>query len=358
MYFKFFIYTLNIQGITKSILDDIIFDSDDERIPFSKKGPGRGHSRSGKRKRWTKKCYFEQDLLTAFRETLQPSSFKSRFAGYSADEISWFFESIKDNALKPKESFFHARNKLLLWLDKLHNSLSWEQTAIKYYIGRATGAIYVQDILTAIIKSYSNKNVITFLTEIQRIQMEKILKQRRAPVPDALFSLDGSHLRCTGRHISERLSVKYKWLPCFNALFIIERVFNTVCAVNLDPAARKHDITVLRDAWFYNEIEELMGRWIILADKGYQGVQHETSNIAFVLKINDKNRKRFSDRFWKQINAARADVERVFAHFFYNKFTQLGAWKGKSGETFQDWALNVICCIIVYNTLKINFQQN
>ncbi len=85
---------------------------------------------------------------------------------------------------------------------------------------------------------------------------------------DALFSLDGSHTRCTGRNYTERLSFKYRWLPCFNVLFIIERVFGTVCAFNIDPAASKHDITVLKESWFYQNLNEIMDGWMILADKG------------------------------------------------------------------------------------------
>ena len=342
-----------MQNIKNTFLNEIIFGSEDECIPFKKKGPGTGHSKHGCRKKWKKKLYFEQDLLSLFQKNLNETTFKARFAGYTPLEIEKFFETIKLKAIKSRESFWHSRNKLLLWLDKLHNCLSLHEISEKYCIGTATGVRYVEDVLKAIIHSYKNKNVITFPPKNQRIEMVKILKKKKVSMPDAIFSLDGSHLRCTGRHITERLSHKYHWLPCFNALFVIERVFGTVCAVNLDPQARKHDVTVLREAWFYNNIEEIMGEWIILADKGYQGVQHETSSMAVVLKRNQKNRNKYSKRFWKEINSARADSERIFSHFFYNKFTQLGNWKGKSKQTFEDWALNVICCVILYNVLKI-----
>ena len=88
-------------------------------IPYKKMGVGRGFTKNGERKKWTKNYYFEQDLLHIFASELKPSVFRSRFAGYSPAEIKWFFETIKHNAIRPKETYFHARNKLLLWLDKL-----------------------------------------------------------------------------------------------------------------------------------------------------------------------------------------------------------------------------------------------
>ena len=182
--------------------------------------------------------------------------------------------------------------------------------------------------------------------------MVQILKQKRAPLPDAIFVIDGSHQKCCGSKYSERLSYKYKWSPCFNVSFIIERVLGTIVAFNLDEAASKHDVTVLRESWFYNNIEQIMNGWIIIADKGYKN----TTEIAAQVKKNDKRRQNFSKNFWKTFNSARVDVERVFAHFFYNKFKLLGNWPGKHKKTFEEWSLNVICCIILYNILKIKNQ--
>ena len=236
--------------------------------------------------------------------------------------------------------------------------MSYKQIKQKYKIGETTSINHIKDILVAIVKSYENKNVVTFPDEQQRKQMVQILKQKNAPMPDAIFSMDGSHLRCTGRHITERMSHKYRWLPCFNVLFIIERVFWTICAFNLDKSASKHDITVLRESHFYNNIDEMMNGWIILADKGYIGVEKDTKCIAAVLKKNMDGRKMFSKNYWKKLNSARAESETVFAHFFHNKFSQLGAWKGKSKKTFIEWSLNVICGIILYNTMKLHCNKS
>ena len=114
-------------------------------------------------------------------------------------------------------------------------------------------------------------------------------------------------------------------------------------------------MTVLRDSWFYDNIDEIMDGWMILADKGYVGAHKETECIAAVLKTNMKERKEYSKKYWHQFNVARADVERVFAHFFHNKFTQLSKWPGKSQKTFIKFSANVICCVILYNLVKQHF---
>ena len=289
---------------------------------------------------------------------MHPESFRARFAGYNPEEIDWFFQKIKMRALRPKETEVHCRNKLLLWLDKLHNCLSYEQLRDRYRIGTATAKIHVSDVLKSILKSFEKENVIAFPQEDQKILMENILKQKGAHMPYCLLSMDGCHTRCTGRQIAERLSHKYKWLPCFNVTFLIERVFGTICAFNLDQSAAKHDITILREAWFHPYLNEIMQGWIILADKGYVGIKKDDIKcIAPVMKKGMKERKRFAGSYWHEMNLARSEVERVFAHFFTNKFTQLSKWQGKSKQTFIEFSANVICCIILFNTIKLRFRQ-
>lgn len=330
-------------------------ECDYECIEWKVKGVGRGHSRTGQRMTWRKKSYFQLDLLTNFKEKLLPREFKARFAGYNPDEINWFFQKIKKAAIRPRETEVHCRNKLLLWLDKLHNCLTYHQLKEKYQIGIATAKSHVDDILKAIISSFRGTNVISLPTLEQRLQMVKILKQRKAPMPDALFSIDGSHTRCSGRDNPQRVSRKYRWLPCFNVMFMIERVFGTVVAFSIDPAATKHDIRVLRESWFGMELDEIMDGWIILADKGYIGFEGKC--VAAVLRSNMRERTAYSREYWYKFNVARSDVERIFGDFFHNKFKQLGEWTGKSATTFTEFSANVICCIIFYNSVKMDFRQ-
>ena len=296
--------------------------------------------------------------MLLFQKELDEKAFKARFAGYNPQEIAWFFDKIKGQSMRPKETEVHFRNKLLLWLDKLHNCLKYQQIKVKYKIGITTAKNYIDDILKAVLLAFENENIVTFPDKTQREKMVRILKLKGSPVPDGLFAIDGSHTRCTGRHITERITRKYNWLPCFNVTFIIERVLGTVCAFNIDRAARKHDITTLRESWFYQYLNELMNGWIILADKGYIGVHKDGINcIAAVLRMNMKGRKHFSKEYWKALNIARSDVERIFGDFFHNKFTQLGKWPGKSAKTFTEFSANVICAIILYNSVKKNFRQ-
>ena len=56
-------------------------------------------------------------------------------------------------------------------------------------------------------------------------------------------------------------------LPCFGVHVICERVFGSVVAFNIDEAASKHDLTAIRDAWFYNTLDQILDDWLILADK-------------------------------------------------------------------------------------------
>ena len=320
-------------------------------IDFKKRGVGRGRTKDGSKKSWRKKFYFETDLLESKLRELGEKKFKQYFGGTTADDITTFWDKIRNDCIRPKETEVHARNKLLLWLDKLHNSLSWGTIQERYKIGTATAKGYLNDIMDGILKSFENENIIMFPTEKQRMAMVNVLMRRNSMMPLQLFTLDGKHALCTGRNDPERRSVKYRWLPCFNVMFVIERLFGTVCAFNMDKAASKHDITVLRDREFFRNIDEILDGWIVMADKGYIGSRNV--HIAAAMKRNDERRKWYSKEFWKIFNAARADSERVFAHFFYNKFTQLSKWPGKGSKAFIDWAKNVTCCIILYNYTKI-----
>ena len=138
--------------------------TDDEHVfcNYKRRGVGRGHCNSGQRRKWTKHWFFEQDLLASFQQSLSKAQFASTFAGYKPDEINWFFNKIKTNAIRPKETEWHCRNKLLMWLDKLHNELGYQQLSIKYHVGSSTVKLHITDILQAILKSFTNENSIIF----------------------------------------------------------------------------------------------------------------------------------------------------------------------------------------------------
>lgn len=318
----------------------------------------------------------EQDLVAVFEKKLIPARFKARFI-YSPQQVRWFYETIKEHAIRPKETMHHSRNKLLIFFHKLHCSLAGSQMADAYEIGIATAFSHVSDVVRAILKSYKQSEAISFPSMEERRLMEQILKRKGDKMPSAIFAVDGSHLRCTGRNVAERRSFKYSWyvtlsfslclahththcicsrrLPCFGVHVICERIFGTVVAFNIDKAASKHDLTALRDSWFYNTLDEIMNDWLCLCDKGYTGSQNELKCMAVALKKGKKSmRHLFSKKYWKDFNTCRNSVEHLFAHVFSNKFTQLGHWPGKSRETFIEFCANVICSIIVYNVLKKN----
>ena len=157
----------------------------------------------------------EQDLLGLFEKTKTLARFKARFI-YSPQKLRWFFSTIEHNAIKPKETMHHARNRFLIFCDKLHNSLSGPEMADKYSIGIATAFNHVWDILCAILKSYKQADAVSFPGKKERVLMEQILKQKGEKCPSAIFAVDGSHLRCMGRNIAERRSKKYNWYCSHN----------------------------------------------------------------------------------------------------------------------------------------------
>ena len=346
------LFTQNTQILTGLSTFNDLLDEEQETLKFKKGGVGRGHTKDGSKKSWKKKYYFEQDLLKLNVKQLGEVEFKRKYAGTSAEEIKAFWNMIKENVIRPKETEMHARNKLLMWLDKLHNSLTWKSIKNQYQIGTATAIGYVEDILNGIIKTFNNKNIITFPNEHQRLEMVQMNMRRGVQLPGGLFTLDGKHALCTGRNRRERRSYKYRYLPCFNVMFVIERVFGTVCAFNLDASASKHDSRILRESEFFRNIDHILNGWIVMADKAYIGI--DSKNIAAAMRKTDKRKDWYSKEFWKIFNGARGDSERVFAHFFYNKFTQLSKWPGKASDAFVNWAKNVTCCIVLYNYLKLH----
>lgn len=335
---------------------EYMLEDDYQLTSYKLLGVGSGRAKSGARRRWKKKMYFQQDLLAKFKREMTVGEFKARFAGYTPHQLEWFFDTIKDALLlqRPKSTPWHARNKMLLFLDKLHNCLQGREMKDKYKIGVKTADSHIKDVLRAIITSYQDQNVVRFPNQQERQRMIRILKRKGSPMPDALFALDGSHARCTGRDKAERLSHKYHFLPCYNCLFVSERVLNTICAFSLDPRASKHDLTILREASFFQHIDEIMGTDIILADKGYVGVNYDSKSIAAVPKSDMEDHEWFSKTYWRAFNTARGECERIFAEFFYNRFTLLGRWPGKGQHSFTEWSANVTSCIILYNVLKFN----
>ena len=339
-----------------SLLDLELFVEDAEFLSYKRAGVGTGRSKTGQRKKWKRRYWFEQDLMSRELRKLGETKFKNKHGGCSAADVEFIWQKIQEHVIRPRESFFHARNKLLMWLDKIHNDLSFEQISTSYHIGVATAVEYIQDLLPGMIEGYRDSNIISFYTEEQRMRMMQINKRRGLKMANALFTMDGKHAKCRGLHIPERRSPKYDChIPCFTALFVIERTFGTICAYNVDQECTKHDITVLRESAWYQNLMELTNGWIIMADKGYVGPL--ATNIAAAHKRNSKRRHQWPLLFWKEMSKARCDSERIFSHFFVNKFKQLGNWPGKGKKSFKKWALNVTCAIIVYNEVKLRNVQ-
>lgn len=168
-------------------------------------------------------------------------------------------------------------------------------------------------------------------------------------MPDVLFTMDGKDPFSNGRSHTERLSYKYNHQKaCFTVIFVVERVMNTICAVNVDGAGKTADVTVLRDSWWYRDMENLIGDWLIIGDTGYKNEPGIAANVKGV----DRRKAKFSSSFWKEFNNARAKSQHAFAHFFVNKFPLLSQWRATGENSFELWAMTLICGVILYNHVK------
>lgn len=167
--------------------------TDVEPTNFRKRGVGRGHTKNGSKKSWRKRFYFEQDLLELKLQALGNKKFTNHFGGTSAADIKAFWSEIRTNCIRVRETNTHARNKLILWLDKMHNSPSWKNIEEQYKIGSATAVGYIQDVLSGILKTFKHKNISVFPNENQRLRIVDILIKQDALMPFALFTLDGKH---------------------------------------------------------------------------------------------------------------------------------------------------------------------
>ena len=135
-------------------------------LEFSKKH-GKGHCKTGKRKKWKKKHHFAKDLMILFEDEWGKDKFKTQFAGYTSQQIQHFFEKIKSNLIRVRESETHARNKLLLWLDRNHNKQNLHDIAKVYKIGLSTAKGYIKQVEQAVLKTFKNSSSVRTMTSLK-----------------------------------------------------------------------------------------------------------------------------------------------------------------------------------------------
>ena len=124
----------------------------------------------------------------------------------------------------------------------------------------------MENLLSGILKSYKDTDIISFPTKDELQEMSALLELKRKPMPGSALNMDGKHAICKGLHIFDRLSQKFNFHhACFNLLFVTERVMGSVCAFTLDSDARKHDINVLRESTWYQNLAEMANGAIIMA---------------------------------------------------------------------------------------------
>ena len=337
-----------IQNIWDMCILDEFWNDTQPPIKFKKSGVGSGHCYSGTRREYTQRNYFEQDLLEKELLELGPTQFASKHGGFTKTDILYIWSKIRDDVMRPLETEVHGRNKILVWMDKLHNKLTWKQISRNYHISESNAIIFMDDLTEGIIEAYKDSNIISFPSKEEQQEMNKLLAMANKPMPNCSLNLDGKHARCKGLRKFERLSAKFNFhQACFNVLFVTERVFGTVCCLTLDKSAHKADIRVLRESTWFQELEQLTHGGIIMADKGYVGI--ESSCIAAQQKKGMKMRSKFPSSFWSEMSKARSTCERVFSHIFVNKWPQLSMFFASEDKLFHDYI--VLLCLQMIGTV-------
>ncbi|MCP4986183.1 MAG: transposase, partial [Colwellia sp.] len=157
---------------------------------------------------------------------------------------------------------------------------------------------------------------------------------------DAIAAVDGSHKFVKGRGNLGSLSWKYGRLPCYNIMFVVERLTETIIDFSLHPNTYNHvDATMFAASRYRANLKENFGEaaeaFITLADGGYanglyvaaapRGLENR-NNPKSKQVLNFKLKNMYPDSMWKAMVRSRMVVERTFANFFYNKFTRLSHW--------------------------------
>ena len=315
---------------------------------------GKGRTLTGKRKSsGPRNMYFRHvDILKEETQNNSEAVFKRRYCGYTPKEVEYFFNTFADKFNKPNATRLHSRNKLLLWLDFLKGTVSpnHPDKISKWKIKSSTQFSFVREVTQTIVEAYENSDVLSLPDDRTRKMMQECIQMDPTKaLSNVLFVLDGAHKRCKGHKHRESLSWKYKWLPCYNIMFVVERVTGTIVAFTLHPHTMYHtDTTMLESSDF---AEKYRAEWgPVLVDSGY------ANNARFAAIPGKKKHQHlktiYSKQFFRKMKRSRMIVEQTFGIFFTSKFPRLGHWQGTGKYAFSEWSDNVVAAMILFNVMK------
>ena len=283
---------------------------------------------------------------------------KQKYGRYEPSEIETFHMKIKDNYLKKQDTFIKSRNKLLLYINFLHTAGNLYELTNLWKCGVNIIKTYVIDTVAAILLTYKNEPcIISVPNHENQKYMSEILKITDDNLIQAVFYLDNTHKLCLGRNDPEKRSWKFHWRAAWSHLFVIDRIFGLIIAINSGNPARKHDLTTLRESEFGINFNEYMSDiHYCLGDSAYlyfkkQNFAPLPKRSSFIYKLLDKD-------FRKKHRDCRVKVENFFSHYFINQNIRLNKWpfKGKKSLSFLNCVM--ITSIIVWNQIKLWNMNN
>ena len=274
-------------------------------------------------------------------------------------EIIKFHKLINKNFSKKYDTFIKTRNKLLLFLNFLHTKGNLNELTNLWKINVNLIKIFVLDVIAAILLYYKDdKEIIGVPTHECQVLMKNILELTNEKLVDAIFYLDGTHELCLGKNDVNKRSWKYRWQAAYSHLFVIDRIFGMVIAINCGNPAKKHDLKVLKESSFGINFSELMNDlFYCLADSAY--VSFNKKNLAPMPKKSSIIYKLLEKEFKNEHKHCRSKVEHFFSHFFINQFCRLNKWPFKGKKSLQFLNCCMITAIIFWNQIKIwKIQRN
>eukprot|EP01083_Nonionella_stella_P178198 628864_1 len=147
-----------------------------------------------------------------------------------------FLIQIWSGFIKPRETYIFCRNKLMLFLNylKTKNKPSAPDMQDHWQLFDSTIRSHINDVIDAITRSYNDTDIISVPDrDDQKLLSWTLQMDPSKKFSIILFALDGSHKKCRGRNDTLLLSWKYSRMPCFNIMYVVDRVTEQIVVFDI-----------------------------------------------------------------------------------------------------------------------------
>ena len=304
---------------------------------------------------WNNAKVFSTTDYFALHSQLSLDRWTSKYGSFKQDEILMLFGLIEDYFPKPRDTRLKKLNKFLMWLHFVHcDDSQWQSFTEKWAgISNSSCIEFCNHVMTALLCAfYGTSEIMDIpLDSVIRKKMHDILELEKARFTTALISIDGKASRMLGRKHKNRRCWKFKFRPAQNHMCIYDRVLGLALASSIGNGGNMHDITVFRNHHWCNSISDKLGKYSMLADSGYVGVNGQ--NIAVRPKKNQNLYHTQTKEFWNDHSGARSHIEHEYGRFWVNQFPTLNFWKRNSKSAFQKKRITIFCCLIIMNVVRL-----